>query len=90
MLTQFINRAEDICTKLNMVVKSEEVYADVVSLTEDMTKSLERCKDEMYYPAVYNAAATIRSAPEKCPVSQLKEALSDGAEEMKLMMEYMD
>lgn len=89
MLSEFIERTDVICQKLNLAAKSEAVYDEVVSLTEDMMKSLEGCKDEMYYPAVYNAAATIRSAPEKCSVSQLKDALCDGAEEMRIILQYI-
>ena len=88
-LEEFINRAESIRGKLALAAKSDVVYGDVTALAEDMIKSLENCSDEMFYPAVYNAVATIRSAPEKCPVSQLSEALSDAAEEMKMMSEYV-
>lgn len=88
-LSQFINRTETIRAKLNMAVKSEVVYEDISNLVADMMQSVENCTDDMFYPAVYNAVATIRSAPEKCPVSQLCEALSDATEEMKMMAEYV-
>lgn len=88
-LEEFIARAEAIRGKLALVAKSEVVSADVKALTDDMIKSLENCTDEMFYPAVYNGAATIRSAPEKCSVAQLSEALADAAEEMRLMAEYI-
>ena len=88
-ITEFINRARAINAKLSLATKSEVVSDDVKKLTQDMSDSLENCVDEMYYPAVYNAVATIRSAPEKCSVSQLSEALSDAADEMELMSEYI-
>lgn len=89
-LEEFISRAEAIKAKLALASKSEFVSDDVKNLTEDMMHSLEGCDNEMYYPAVYNGVATIRTAPEKCSVAQLSEALSDAAEEMKLMLEYID
>ena len=88
-LSEFITRAKNLQSALSVAAKSAVVYADTVALTEDMMKSLENCSDEMFYPAVYNAAATIRSAPEKCPVAQLSEALGDAAEEMQQMLEYV-
>lgn len=88
-IAEFISRARDIKGKLSLAAKSDIVSEDVKKLTEDMSKSLENCTDEMYYPAVYNAVATIRSAPEKCSVAQLSEALSDAADEMELMSEYI-
>lgn len=88
-LDEFISRAEAIRGKLALAAKSEVVADDVKKLTADMMAALENCTDEMFYPAVYNGAATIRSAPEKCSVAQLSDALSDAAEEMKLMAEYV-
>ena len=88
-IAEFIGRARAVNGKLSLAAKSDVVYEDVKKLTEDMSKSLENCTDEMYYPAVYNAVATIRSAPEKCSVAQLSEALSDAADEMELMSEYI-
>ena len=88
-LDEFISRAEAIRGKLALAAKSEVVADDVKKLTEDMLASLENCSDEMFYPAVYNGAATIRSAPEKCSVAQLADALADAAEEMKIMSEYI-
>ncbi|MBQ7900721.1 MAG: hypothetical protein IJ365_01995 [Clostridia bacterium] len=89
-LCSFADRADALIGKLTLATKSEVIYNDVVSLTEEMHKAIDGCSDEMFYAAVYNAAATIRTAPEKCPVSQLRDALEDAVCEMRMMTEYFD
>ena len=89
ILTEYINETRKILEKLNVQVKSNEVYKDCIELTEKMTKSLENCNHEMFYPTVYNACATIKTAPEGCSVAQLKEAISDALSEMEIMKEYI-
>ena len=86
----YADRASALIGKLALATKSEVIYSDVVSLTEDMYKAVEESGDEMFCAAVYNAAATIRTAPEKCPVPQLKEALEDAVAELGMMIEYFD
>lgn len=89
ILTEYIAEARKILENLNLHVKSEKAYKECAELTQKMTKSLENCNHEMFYPTVYNACATIKTAPEGCPVSQLKEALSDAIDEMEIMSEYI-
>ncbi len=89
-LKVYADRASALIGKLALAAKSEVIYGDVTALTEDMCKSVEEGVDEMFCAAVYNAAATIRTAPEKCPVAQLKEALEDAVAELGIMIEYFD
>lgn len=89
-ITQFANRAHALCGKLALATKSEVIYADVTALCSDMEKSIENCSDEMFYTAVYNSRATIMTAPKNCSVGQLKEALNDACEELRLICEYLD
>ncbi len=86
----FASRAKAICGKLILATKADAVSADVASLCADMEKALEQSEDEMFYAAVYNARATIMTAPEKCPVAQLKEALEDAADELMIIVEYFE
>ncbi len=89
-ITNFASRAKLLCAKLNVATKSDVIYEDVTALCHDMQKAIESCCDEMFYAAVYNARATIMTAPQKCPVSQLKDALCDAANELELMCQYFD
>ena len=89
-IIEFADRIDALKGKLVLATKSEAVFPDVKKLTSDMENALKDNKDEMYYAALYNARATIMTAPEKCPVNQLKEALCDSAEELRLMSEYFD
>lgn len=86
----YSDRISALIGKLTLATKSEVIYSDVVALTEDMHKAVESSGDEMFCAAVYNAAATIRTAPEKCPVSQLREALEDAVAELGMMIEYFE
>lgn len=86
----YSDRISALIGKLTLATKSEVIYGDVVALTEDMHKAVEESCDEMFGAAVYNAAATIRTAPEKCPVSQLREALEDAVAELGMMIEYFE
>ena len=90
IISQFADRAQAIVGKLTLAQKSDVAREDVTKLVNDMEKSIEGSTDEMFYAAVYNARATIMTAPENCSVSQLKEALSDGAEELRLLCEYFE
>jgi hypothetical protein len=88
-LDEFINKLDALYGKLSMCVKTEGIYQEVISLTDEMTSSSQNSSDEIFSACVYNAVATIKSAPEGCSVRQLKEAVEDAMEEMKLMKEYM-
>ena len=90
IIQQFADRAQAIVGKLTLAQKSDVAREDVLKLVYDMEKSLESSTVEMFYAAVYNARATIMTAPENCSVSQLKEALCDGAEGLRLMCEYFE
>ena len=89
-INEFARRADALRGKLTLAAKSEVIYCDVIALCNDMEKAIKDCTDEMFYAAVYNARATIMTAPEKCSVAQLKDALSDGADELRLMCECFD
>ena len=89
-VSAFADRAEALIGKLTLATKSEVIYKDVVQLTEEMHQAIVGCSDEMFNATLYNAAATIRTAPEKCPVAQLREALEDAVSEMRMMMEYFE
>jgi len=88
-LDEFINKLDALCKKLSLCVKTDGLYQDVLFLTDEMTNASENSSDEIFSACVYNAVATIRSAPQGCSVRQLKEAVQDAMEEMKLMKEYM-
>ena len=86
----YSDRISALIGKLTLATRSEVIYSDVVALTEDMHRAVEENSDEMFGAAMYNAAATIRTAPEKCPVSQLREALEDAVAELGMMIEYFE
>ena len=86
----YSDRISALIGKLTLATKSEVIYSDIVALTEDMHKVVEKTNDEMVGAALYNAAATIRTAPEKCPVPQLRDALEDAVAELGMMIEYFE
>ena len=90
IIMEYAERIDSLKGKLNLMTKTDGIYSDVKKHTDDMEKTVSGCNDEMFYAAVYNARATIMTAPEKCSVSQLKEALGDSAEELRLLSEYFD
>lgn len=89
-LKTYSDRISALIGKLTLATRSEVIYSDVVALTEDMHRAVEESNDEMFGAAMYNAAATIRTAPEKCPVSQLREALEDAVAELGMMIGYFE
>ena len=68
--------------------KADEIYPKVRELVVKMQEEAMATKDEMLHPTLYNASATIATAPEGCSVRQLSEALGDAAAEMEMMKEY--
>ena len=88
-LDELINNLDSFYGKLSVCVKTDGIYQDVLTLTDEMIRSIENCSDEIFSACVYNAVATIKSAPVGCSVRQLKEAVEDALEEMKLMKEYI-
>lgn len=88
IITQFANRIKTINAKLKLAVKTDVVKNDVALLCRDMEQALDKYKDEMFYASVYNARATIMTAPYGCSVPQLIEALDDAHAE--LMFSYLN
>ena len=89
ILDSYIERTDGILGSLAPLSKTDTVFASVRSLIEDMQKEALSTDDEMLHPILYNAAATIATAPEGCSVRQLTEALCDAKSEMELMKEYL-
>ena len=89
-IIEFADKIDAVKGKLVLATKSDAVYKDVVQLAEAMHSAIEGCSDEMFCAALYNAAATIRTAPESCPVFQMSEALEEASCELRMMSEYFD
>jgi len=89
ILDLYIKRTEEIIDALSVLTKTDSVFESVHKLVCDMQNEALSCKDDMLYPTLYNAAATIGTAPEGCSARQLLEALCDAKNEMEIMKEYM-
>ena len=87
-LDSYIEKIDELIGALAPLQKADTMFAKVRTLTDEMREEAEKCGDEMLYPTLYNAAATIMMAPEGCSVRQLKEALEDAKTEMEAMKEY--
>ena len=85
----YIQKAKELKTMLAPLQSTDEIYDKVRSLVEEMQQEALKTKDEMLHPMLYNAAATIATAPQSCSVRQLSEALNDAVCEMELMREYL-
>ena len=88
ILSEYIKRTDALLSQILPLAKTDTIFPDVRKLTEDMQKEALSTNDEMLHPTLYNAAATIATAPEGCSVRQLGEALSDAKAEMEMMLEY--
>ena len=88
ILDKYIAKAEELKNALAPMQKTDEIYSKVRELVTEMQAEAMATKDEMLHPTLYNAAATIATAPESCSVRQLSEALGDAAAEMEMMKEY--
>jgi len=88
ILDNYIEKINVLKNSLAPLEKADEVFPKVRELVEEMQKEAMETKDEMLHPTLYNAAATIATAPEGCSVRQLSEALGDAAAEMEMMKEY--
>ena len=88
ILTTYIERTDKLLSSALPLAKTDTIFPDVRKLIEDMQNEAQITTDEMLHPTLYNAAATIATAPEGCSVRQLTEALTDAKAEMELMMEY--
>ena len=88
LLDSYIAKAQELLNSLMPLASTDDVFEKVHSLVAQMQAKAESCNDEMLYPTLYNAAATIATAPEGCSVRQLKEALEDAIAEMEIMKEY--
>ena len=76
-------------TNLKPLANADGIFGDVHALVAQMQEEAQKCNDEILYPTLYNAAATIATAPEGCSVRQLKEALEEARAEMEVMKEYV-
>jgi len=88
ILDKYINKTTELKNALAPMQKADELFPKVRELVADMQKKAMETKDEMLHPTLYNAAATIATAPEGCSVRQLSEALGDAVAEMEMMKEY--
>lgn len=89
ILEQYIEKAKLISNSLAPLTKTDDIYSDVRALVLDMQEAALNTDDEMLHPILYNAAATIATAPESCSVRQLSEAFSEAVAEMEMMKEYL-
>ncbi len=88
IIDAYIAKIDELIGTLAPMQKADTMFVKVRALTDEMREEAEKCGDEMLYPTLYNAAATIMMAPEGCSVKQLKEALEDAKTEMEVMKEY--
>ena len=88
ILDNYIEKINELKNALVPMEKADEIYPKVRELVVKMQEEAMATKDEMLHPTLYNAAATIATAPEGCSVRQLSEALGDAAAEMEMMKEY--
>ena len=88
ILDNYIEKINELKNALAPLANTDEIYPKVRALVLEMQKEAMATKDEMLHPTLYNAAATIATAPEGCSVRQLSEALGDAAAEMEMMKEY--
>ena len=89
IILKYARELDVICAKLNMAVKSDAVSEDVSDLTCRMEKEIQNSSDEMLCAALYNARATVMTAPKGCSVAQLKDALCDAGAELLEISEYL-
>ncbi len=89
ILDLYIEKADGLIAALKPLANTDGIFEDVHALVAEMQDRAENCDDEILYPTLYNAAATIATAPEGCSVRQLKEALEEAKAEMEVMKEYM-
>ena len=88
ILESYIKKVNELKNNLALVTNTDEIYPKVRELVLEMQEEAMSTKDEMLHPTLYNAAATIATAPESCSVRQLSEALGDAVAEMEMMKEY--
>ena len=88
-IDEYIVYIKSILAKLVPCEKTDGVELDVANLTKIMEESIEKCDNEIFSACVYNAVATIKSAPRGCSVRQLVQSLEDAAEDLELMKEYL-
>ncbi len=86
---KYITWAKELKSLLAPMQKTDEIYPKVRVLIQDMQKIAMETNDDMLHPILYNAAATVATAPEGCSVRQLSEALEDAICEMEMMKEYL-
>ena len=89
ILDLYIAKVDELLNNLKPLASADGIFPAVHALVAEMQKEAENCNDEMLYPTLYNAAATIATAPEGCSVRQLKEALEEARAEMEVMKEYI-
>ncbi len=88
ILDKYIEKATEIKNALAPMQKADDIFPKVRELVGEIQEEAMTTKDEMLHPTLYNAAATIATAPEGCSVRQLTEALGDAIAEMEMMKEY--
>lgn len=88
ILDNYIEKINELKNVLAPLANTDEIYPKVRALVLEMQEEAMATKDEMLHPTLYNAAATIATAPESCSVRQLSEALGDAVAEMEMMKEY--
>ena len=88
ILDNYIEKINELKNALAPLANTDEIYPKVRALVLEMQEEAMATKDEMLHPTLYNAAATIATAPESCSVRQLSEALDDAIAEMEMMKEY--
>lgn len=89
ILDLYIEKADCLIASVKPLVNTDSIFDEVHALVAEMQERAESCDDEILYPTLYNAAATIATAPEGCSVRQLREALEEAKAEMEVMKEYM-
>ena len=90
ILDNYIEKINELKNSLAPMQKTDDIYPKVRELIGKMQEEAMATKDEMLHPTLYNAAATLATAPEGCSVRQLTEALGDAMAEMEMMKEYFE
>ena len=88
ILDKYIAKATELKDALAPMQKADDIFPKVRALINEMQEEAVATKDEMLHPTLYNAAATIATAPDGCSVRQLAEAFDDAIAEMEMMKEY--
>lgn len=90
ILNYYMEKIIAIAEALAPMTSTDAIFPKVHAIVDEMQKKSTEYKDEMLYAALYNAAATIGTAPEGCSVRQLKEALDEARDELDAISQWAE